>query len=299
MSNITSDPWEQWLLHGRFGSREDVETIKQTQLYPIRDYLLRLAGIEQGDTVLDIGCGDGLLAFGALKCVGTEGKVIFSDISPGLLAHCQTLAQQQGVQQQCQFLLASVENLQDIPDCSVNAITIRSVLIYVRDKQKAFQELHRVLQPGGRVAMFEPLNRYHQLDQFGDIAPHNQFFGYDVRGIQELADKVQAVFDHVQPPETNPMLNFDERDLLTFVRNAGFSAVSLSLHANFTPWAEHRSWKHFLTLQDNPLVPTIQDAIQQALTPQEMEMFEAHLRPLIEAGQGVSRGAWVYLQSVK
>ena len=36
----------------------------------------------------------------------------------------------------------------------------RSVLIYVDDKRASFAALHRVLRPGGRVSMFEPINRF-------------------------------------------------------------------------------------------------------------------------------------------
>jgi arsenite methyltransferase len=39
-------------------------------------------------------------------------------------------------------------------------LTTRSVLIYVADKAGAFREFHRVLRPGGRISLFEPINRY-------------------------------------------------------------------------------------------------------------------------------------------
>jgi arsenite methyltransferase len=40
-------------------------------------------------------------------------------------------------------------------------VTTRSVLIYVKDKRRAaFEELHRVLKPGGRLSIFEPINNF-------------------------------------------------------------------------------------------------------------------------------------------
>jgi SAM-dependent methyltransferase len=39
-------------------------------------------------------------------------------------------------------------------------VTTRSVLIYVQHKDAAFREFHRVLRPGGRVSIFEPINNY-------------------------------------------------------------------------------------------------------------------------------------------
>ena len=48
-----------------------------------RHCMLEHATITGGETLLDVGCGDGLIAFGAIDRLGEEGLDIFSDISPG------------------------------------------------------------------------------------------------------------------------------------------------------------------------------------------------------------------------
>ncbi len=53
-------------------------------LYPVRDKILDHANMGEGNVLLDVGCGDGLIAFGALEKVKTS-RVIFSDISQDLL----------------------------------------------------------------------------------------------------------------------------------------------------------------------------------------------------------------------
>ena len=58
------------------------------------------------------------------------------------------------------FVRAAAEDLSPTPDDSVNAVTTRSVLIYVDDKPAAVREFHRVLRSGGRVSIFEPLNYF-------------------------------------------------------------------------------------------------------------------------------------------
>src|SRR5215813_9608182 len=58
-------------------------------LYPVRDKVLDKAQLRPDDTVLDVGAGDGLIAFSALERLGPDGQVIFSDISQDLLDHCQ------------------------------------------------------------------------------------------------------------------------------------------------------------------------------------------------------------------
>jgi methylase of polypeptide subunit release factors len=61
-------------------------------LYPVRDTVLDRARLRPGETLLDVGTGDGLIAFGALERLGPSGRVIFSDISQDLLDHCRKAA---------------------------------------------------------------------------------------------------------------------------------------------------------------------------------------------------------------
>jgi methylase of polypeptide subunit release factors len=59
------------------------------------------AQLRPGDTLLDVGTGDGLIAFGALERLGPAGRVIFSDISQDLLDHCRTAAAAEGLLDRC------------------------------------------------------------------------------------------------------------------------------------------------------------------------------------------------------
>jgi arsenite methyltransferase len=142
-----TDRWSAWLLERRHGG--DEESLRETLELraPIRDRLLDNAAIEPGDTVLDVGCGDGLIAFGALERVGPEGSVIFSDVSEELLERCREVADGDP---RCSFVRAEAVDLSPVADSSVDAVTMRSVLIYVADRHAAFREFFRVLRPGGR-----------------------------------------------------------------------------------------------------------------------------------------------------
>ena len=296
MPDSTQDQWTQWLLHRRHGGDPEALTACAAGLASVRDQVLHNARIADGETVLDVGAGDGLIAFGALERVGTHGTVIFSDISQDLLDHCQALAQELGVHDRCQFLRAPAEDLTALDDASVDVVTTRSVLIYVTAKQQAFNEFYRVLKPGGRLSIYEPINR------FGCPEPSKTFWGYDVTPISDLADKVQAVYHRHQPPQTNPMLDFDERDLLTFAEQAGFGEIHLELTVEIGPGSlftpSHR-WEVAVRTAPNPLAPTLEEAMREGLTPAEVERFAAYLRPLVEQGKGTRRSAGARLWAVK
>jgi len=214
MTDSNSDIWSQWLLQRRHGGDPQQLQTVLAYLRPIRDKVLQGANVRDNDVVLDVGCGDGLIAFGALEQNATC-TVIFSDISQDLLDHAQTTARDLGMLERSTFLQAAADDLSLLSDASVDIVTTRSVLIYVAAKQQAFNEFYRVLKPEGRLSIFEPINR------FAYPEPPHLFSGYDVTPVMSLAQKVEAVFRHLQPPESDPMLDFDERDLITWAEQAG------------------------------------------------------------------------------
>jgi arsenite methyltransferase len=254
-----------------------------------RERVLARAGLAEGETLLDVGCGEGLIGFGALE--RGAGHVVFSDISADCLEFCREAAEALGVSDRCSFVQAGAEDLGQVADASVDVVTTRSVLIYVADKAAAFSEFLRVLRAGGRVSLFEPINR------FGMDERKQGFWGYPGDGLAELATRVDRVYEEIQPPD-DPMLDFDERDLVKLAERAGFFPVELDLHAFVRP-SEPRPWDAFLNSSGNPKIPTIAEAMDRALTPEERERFTEHLRPLVEEGRGVWRMAHAYLRAVK
>jgi hypothetical protein len=103
-----------------------------------------------------------------------------------------------------------------------------------------------------------------------------------------------------------PMIDFDERDLFAFAEQAGFSEVHLELQTSVIPGAREEDaedgrqrWETFLKSAANPLVPTLEEAIQQALTDDEAEQLVAYLRPLVEKNQREERSSVAYLWAVK
>lgn len=293
------DPWASWLLRPT-SSADDAE-LKEgwvEALHPTRDRVLENARLSGGEILLDVGAGDGLIAFGALAKLGDEGRVIFSDISQQLLDHCSRLAEEAGVADRCRFLRAPATDLSALADASVDAVTTRSVLIYVGEKRRAFEEFYRVLRPGGRLSIFEPVGSFKRPD------PPGIFWGYDVAPVRDLAERVRAVYERAQPRDADPMYDFDEQDLLRWAEEVGFEEVRLDYRAeiargNPPGWDPQRSWDICARIPPNPLVPSLEEAAAGALTPEEAERFLTHLRPLVERGERTSRRAHAYLWATK
>ena len=287
------DEWAEWLLHRRHGGDPQLLRRQLEFLGPVRDQVLDNAAIAPGETLLDVGAGDGLIAFGALERVGPTGRVIFDDISQDLLDRARSLAATAGVLDRCEFIRASADDLSALEDTSVDAVTTRSVLIYVGPKAKAIAEFHRVLKPGGRLSVYEPINRFAHRRTW-----QQGFFGIDVRPVADVWAKVRALYDRLQP-ESDPMLDFDERDLFELAEAAGFAEVRLRYEAAVTPPPEKLVWERVVRSAGNPKIPTLEEAMAQTLTAEERERLVAHVRPLLESGAAVSRSAVAYLWARK
>lgn len=271
---MTSDKWADWLLRRRDGGSDGLREQFAPQLIAYRDGVLDRAAIRPGDTVLDVGTGTGLIGLAALDRVGPAGRVIFTDVSAELLHEVRRRAD--GFRSS--FVQASADDLAPIPDESADVATTRSVLIYVARKREAFAELHRVLRPGGRLAVFEPIN------SFPVGLGKDTLFGLDPGPVAGLAEKVLAAYRAAGSAD-DPMIDFDERDLLRWAVQAGFTGVRLDYRAEIdVPGPPITDWPALKRTAPNPLAATYEEAMAAALTPAERDRLDAHVEALVAAG---------------
>jgi len=291
--NDAVDKWADWLIDRRDGDDAEQRQMDLEFLLPLRQRVLDNAQIVPGEIVLDVGAGDGLIAFGALDRVGEEGCVIVSDVSEDLLSHTRSLATELGVEGRMSFVRAAAEELSAIANASVDVVTTRSVLIYVNDKAAAFRAFHRVLKPGGRLSIFEPINNYFPLSQ-------DEFWGFDGGAVRDLVAKVRENEGWVESSfASDPMMNFTEKDLVRCAEGAGFREVHVELLVDVEPGTWVVDWERDAEHVTQPQRAHDRRSIRAALTDEELARFEKHLRPLADAGQGTLRLACAYLRAVK
>jgi arsenite methyltransferase len=278
----TTDVWAEWLRSRRTGGSEQARRQTLELLAPVRDRILDDAEVGPGVTVLDVGCGDGLVGLGALE---RGADVIFSDVSDACLDDCRAIARERA-----RYVRAPAT---DLGELEADVVTTRSVLIYVDDKQRAFDEFFRVLRPGGRLSIFEPINRFGMDERRGTL-------GFaEVDGIEEPLARLWA--DEDAAGVNDAMLDFDERDLFAFAERAGFDdvRVTATLELKREPMWTTRDWDAFVDASPNPLLPTFGETMAAQLTRDEIERVTAKLRPQVERGEGTTRFARCFLLARK
>lgn len=127
------------------------ETGWSGQLSSAQSRMLELACLAQGERVLDVACGTGLVALRAALLVGPSGGVMGTDISERMVQLARSTASERGVGN-IRFDRMDAEDLQ-VEDGKFDVAVCALGLMYVPDPESAVRELHRVLRPGGRAAV--------------------------------------------------------------------------------------------------------------------------------------------------
>lgn len=110
-----------------------------------------VADLKPGETVLDLGSGGGLDVILSARRVGPTGKAYGVDFLPEMLELGRSNAAKAGVDN-VEFLEGMIEDL-PLPDQSVDVVISNCVINLAPDKTPVFNEIRRVLKPGGRVAV--------------------------------------------------------------------------------------------------------------------------------------------------
>lgn len=109
------------------------------------------AGIKEGHRVLDLGSGAGNDCFVARAIVGEKGWVTGLDFTDAMLKKAEENRIKLGYTN-VEFIKGDIEDM-PLPENSYNVVLSNCVLNLVPDKNKAFEEIYRVLKPGGHFCV--------------------------------------------------------------------------------------------------------------------------------------------------
>lgn len=114
-----------------------------------------IAALKGGETVLDLGSGGGFDAFVVGPKVGANGRVIGVDMTPAMISKAReglAVYRKYTKLDNIEFRLGEIEHL-PVADASVDVVISNCVINLSPDKPQVWQEIARVLKPGGRVAI--------------------------------------------------------------------------------------------------------------------------------------------------
>ena len=132
------------------GWREWSEFIDRTTA-PVSEKLMAMAHVQPGQRVLDVAAGYGEPSLTAARIVGSEGAIVATDISPGMLEYGRERAASAGLQN-VEFIESDAVSL-DFPPGTFDAAVSRWGIIFEPDGEGAAGRVRGFLKPGARMAI--------------------------------------------------------------------------------------------------------------------------------------------------
>lgn len=126
------------------------------------------ASVSKGDTILDVACGTGFAARAASEIVGLSGRVVGSDLNPGMVAMAASVPHNSD----CEVHWQQASAL-DLPfqNDTFDAVLSQQGIQFFPDIPAGLREMARVTKPGGRIAatVWSPREATPYLDNLFDV----------------------------------------------------------------------------------------------------------------------------------
>ena len=121
-----------------------------------REEILRLSremGWKAGQTIADVGAGEGEIGFAAAEAVGQTGKVFLTELDEAKRKALEDAVQRRGVMNT--VVVQAAEKQTNLPDNCCDAIVLRRVYHHLTAPAEMDASLFRSLRPGGELAVID------------------------------------------------------------------------------------------------------------------------------------------------
>lgn len=263
----TIKTWGEWLKKARFSYMTE-EQKEQTLrwLIMVRDKIIEKANILPNHTVIDIGTGTGLLAFGSYELIKGHGKMIAMDSSEDCLEECRKLAIECNFGEEFETLSSDIYQIK-LEDNFTDIAVMRSVLVHVLDKSKALSEIYRILKPGGRFSFFEPV-----------VSSNTKYSELINSNIKNYA-KFKEVENQIMNDQNSPLTNFTEETLKLDIEKAGFKNINLEIAEEKSTYpVKAEMIEPWFNTPTSPGNPSLKDKLLNFFKPEEVEELIQNIR---------------------
>ncbi|ATW02861.1 class I SAM-dependent methyltransferase [Sphingorhabdus sp. YGSMI21] len=145
----------------------------EEMIAPIGEALLARAAYQDGETVIDLGCGGGATTLAIGEAVAPSGKVMGLDISPDLIAAARERADRSDAGN-VEFTCADAATAQ-LPDAPYDRLFSRFGSMFFEEPVSAFKNLHALVRPGGRIDLAvwgPPRDNLWMMEMMGVVRNH-------------------------------------------------------------------------------------------------------------------------------
>ncbi|RUM91609.1 MAG: bifunctional demethylmenaquinone methyltransferase/2-methoxy-6-polyprenyl-1,4-benzoquinol methylase UbiE [Thiomicrospira sp.] len=218
---------------GNYDIMNDVMSFGIHRLW--KRHAIELSGIRPGNVVLDLAGGTGDLTKAFAKRVGKTGRVVLADINESMVRVGRDRLTNEGVIGNVDYTITNAEAL-TYPDNTFDLVTISFGLRNVTNKDKALEEIYRVLKPGGQLMVLEfskvtqpLLAEAYDFYSFNILPKMGKLIADDEASYQYLAESIR--------------MHPDQETLKQMMLDAGFDkAEYLNMSEGIV--ALHRGWKY-------------------------------------------------------
>lgn len=214
---------------------------------PLAKELVDWADLHQGERVLDVACGTGIIARLASQKIGTAEPVTGLDINPGMLSVARSITPSAEWHHGSAEKIPIKDKIFDVAFCQLS-------LQFMEDKQAVIQEIYRVLKDGGRLIINVP----------GPAGPLFQIFA---NALEQHINKETAGF------VTQVFSLHDTSEIQQLLKKAGFQSIDIEAEEKLLhlPAPKDFLWQY---IHSTPMIEMVSKTEKKAQENLEKEIIE-------------------------